>query len=99
MQPAKRRKTRYVCSYCKRSLAHTAYQRHEQLPHLYCPAYKDEEETSSGSDSTFDLLDVPEDTLSDCNVSFGEHVSESDGSNVDLSSSGESDSAPACSGI
>ena len=51
---AKRRRTRYVCSYCNISLQHIAYQHHQLLPDVYCPAHNDTE-SSSGSDSIFEL--------------------------------------------
>ena len=54
MSSAKRRRTGYVCSHCNLSLQHTAYRRHQLLPDVYCPAHNDTE-SSSGSDSTFEL--------------------------------------------
>ena len=58
MSSAKRRRTRYVCSYCNLSLQHTAYRRHQLLPNVYCPAHNDETESGSGSDSTFELSEL-----------------------------------------
>ena len=53
-ETTKRRRTqRYKCSFCHHSLRHSAYRRHQTLPHIYCPARNQSE--SSGSDSTFEL--------------------------------------------
>lgn len=60
MQPAKRRKTRYPCSSCKQSLGYTAYQRHLELPHIYCPAFVRDDALSSESDSTFNISETAE---------------------------------------
>jgi len=48
--------TRYICSHCKESLAHMAYRCYQELPHMYCPACIEKDESSSGSDSTFEQI-------------------------------------------
>ena len=96
--PKKRRRTRLVCSHCNQSLAYTAYCRHQQLPHMYCPARKEGNDTSSSeSDSTFDFserLDSPKDmsfaTANSCLIDDIHSSPESSSSSL----SGESDSAP-----
>lgn len=96
--PKKRRRTRFVCSNCNQSLAYTAYCRHQQLPHIYSPACKEENDTSSSeSDSTFDFserLDSPKDMpLATANSCLADNIHSSPDSSSFLLS-GESDSAP-----
>ena len=78
MNPAKRRKTRYICPSCRQSLVYTAYQRHLDLPNIYCPVYLDSS-TSSESDSTFNCSD--HDAVNVGNLPCEDRDSENDNTN------------------
>ena len=55
----RRRRQTYKCSSCQYYLRHRAYQRHQLLPRVYCPAHKSE---CSDSDSTFELSESVNDS-------------------------------------
>jgi len=91
MSSAKRRRTRYVCSHCNLSLQHTAYRRHQLLPDVYCPAHNDDTESSSGSDSTFELSESENQSM-DMSVEPPQELSSVSGSvHASASSSSEFD--------
>lgn len=71
----RRRALRYVCSFCHYSLQHTAYRRHQLLPHVYCPARNKENDSTSGSDSTFEFSETV-DSMNTDSVSCPEPESE-----------------------
>lgn len=85
----RRRALRYVCSFCHYSLQHTAYRRYQLLPHVYCPARNEENDSTSGSDSTFEFSEPVESINTD--VSCPEPESESN--DLERHSSALSDSS------
>ena len=100
------RRTRFVCTLCQQTLGYSAFQRHQNLPHLYCPGYipsihcTQEQSDSESSDSTF-VLDVPSpassplhDATDDIEPETIPAIDEPLVSLVETQSSGESDSAP-----
>ena len=97
------RRTRFLCTFCQQTLGYSAFQRHQNLPHLYCPGYIpsiQEQSDSESSDSTF-VLDVPSlassplhDATDGIEPETIPAIDEPLVSFVETQSSGESDSAP-----
>lgn len=74
MEPIKKpcRRTRLHCRLCQQTLGYSAFRRHQDLPHLYCPGYVSSMDStqrdSDSSDSTF-VFDIPSTTSSPSNDS------------------------------
>ena len=53
-------RSRFICNICKQSLGYSAFRRHQDLPHLYCPGYTclHNDENGSDSDSSRSIFDI-----------------------------------------
>ena len=100
MEPIKKpcRRTRFHCRLCQQTLGYSAFRRHQDLPHLYCPGYvsfMDSTQRDSDSDSSDSTLvfDIPSPTSSPANDSTDNQLKCNPVSSLDLALSSES-SAP-----
>ena len=96
-------RSRMRCTLCNEVLGYTAYKRHQDLPHLFCPGFvlpakrHHEQAMSDSSDSTFVLEDsttMPPSLHSDVNDEVTDYESQMSEQSSSSKSSDTNDSAP-----